>query len=386
VAFHQDGGSVTARLCEKNVERSESFRWVIGADGAHSFVREYLGVPFSGETVHMSFILGDLTLEGDLPGDELAVYFVNSDVVFVGPLTSTTFRVVYACHNLGSRERPEDVTLADFDRAFERAGLRLRATGAAWKTPFHVNDRQAKRYRVGRVFLAGDAAHVHSPVAGQGMNTGIQDAANLVWKLAAVERGAPDSLLATYEEERAAVGHSVLQRTATGLRIGTTTNPVLRFLRDHVAPPLMHLRHVQDAVVGFVSETAIQYRHSGISEDHGGAGALRAGDRVPNPALGARRLLDPLARGAALLLAIGSKEADLPRETPGLSVSRLYPEGSPEIAALFGVEPAAFVVRPDGYLGYRGPLRGLAGRDGYLARIGAVAAVEEPRASPGATP
>jgi 2-polyprenyl-6-methoxyphenol hydroxylase-like FAD-dependent oxidoreductase len=155
-------------------------------------------------------------------------------------------------------------------------------------TPFHVNDRQAEHYRAGNVFLGGDASHIHSPLGGLGMNTGIQDAANLVWKLAAGARGANDSLLNSYEEERGAVGRSLLKFTDRGLKMATAANPFVESVRDAFLPLISGLRPIQKSFLGFVSETAIEYRSSSIVADHGGDGSLRAGDRMPDLTLDAK--------------------------------------------------------------------------------------------------
>src|SRR5215469_525325 len=134
----------------------------------------------------------------------------------------------------------KSVSLGDFQQAIDEAGIRLRVVGSEWMTPFSVNDRQAHHYRSGNIFLAGDAAHIHSPIGGQGMNTGIQDVANLCWKIAAAERGSPvpDRLLDSYEEERAAVGKSLFKLTERTLKLGTLENPLAVGLRDLVAPLL----------------------------------------------------------------------------------------------------------------------------------------------------
>src|ERR1019366_4133327 len=139
-----------------------------------------------------------------------------------------------------------------------------------WMTPFRVNDRQAKHYRIGNVFLAGDASHIHSPVGGQGMNTGIQDVANLGWKLAAVLRGGDLVLLDSYEEERGAVGKALLRFTERGLKLATASNPLLETVRDDLLSALSSLTPVQKAMLGFISETGINYRSSSIVKDFGG--------------------------------------------------------------------------------------------------------------------
>lgn len=203
---HPDG--VTSRLKNSDGRVEElSSRWVLGCDGSHSTVRELAGIPFAGGGINLSFFLGDLHLEGpDIPKDDLLLYLHRGDVVFLGPLSDTLTRVIVARHEQEASDplRGDSLALEDFQRAIDEVGVQVRVLSSEWMTPFRVSDRQAAHYRSGNVFLAGDASHIHSPLGGQGMNTGIQDTANLCWKLAAVVRGAadPEKLLDSYEEER----------------------------------------------------------------------------------------------------------------------------------------------------------------------------------------
>lgn len=393
LSFTQDDSGVTSqiRLPDGSTEELRT-SWILGADGAHSTLRSQLNIPFSGEAVHLSFLLGDLALEGDdLPGDGIVVHLHHGDVVFLGRLPSGSTRVIYANHDsmdssAGTSQQvsrsTQSVPLEAFNGAFDRMGLHLQATASDWSTPFHVNDRQAGKYRVGRALLAGDASHIHSPVGGQGMNTGIQDAANLAWKLAAVERGAHSSLLDTYESERTEVGRELLQRTGAALHTATSTNPAVAFFRDHLARAATSLEAVQRTAAGFVSETAIQYRSSPLSEDHGGHGSLHPGDRVPNPTLPgtasqpARDLLAPLSSARSLLLAVNTPDlpSNVPADSPHLAVLSLTTTGHPELRDLFGTEPAFFVIRPDGYLGLRAPATSQSDIQAYLDLVGALPA------------
>ena len=339
-------------------------RWVIGADGAHSTVREKMGVAFEGGGVGLSFFLGDCEVEGaDVPGNELAIHVHHGDVLFLGRLSDRVVRLIVATHDQQGQEK-RDVTIEDLQRALDRMGVRAKIKSAEWLTPFHVNDRQAKHYRIGNVFLAGDACHIHSPVGGQGMNTGMQDVANLAWKIAAVARGASDTLLDSYEEERGEVGRALLRFTERGLKLATTTNPVVEKARDIFAPLLTMLDPVQHRAVGFISETAIDYRSSSIVHDYGGDGHLRAGDRIPDlPLRGSSRqasLLDgwtvPRHRVFGLNLDqddIQTMRTDLPNvDVVVLATTDLEYEGR----RLFGDDGKIFVLRPDGYLGFRSPM------------------------------
>ncbi len=258
-------------------------RWLIGCDGAHSTVREKTGTPFQGGGVGLSFFLGDLELEGpDAPQDDLTIHVRRGDVIFMGRLSDKLVRMIVALHSEQQKDEHRQLTTADFQQAVDQVGVRVNVRSVAWTSPFRVNDRKARAYRIGHIFLAGDASHIHSPVGGQGMNTGIQDVANLAWKMEAVMRGAHPCLLDSYEEERGDVGKALLRFTERGLKMATITNPLIEGVRDLLAPLISNMKPVQRALIGFIAETAIEYRSSSIVWDHGGDGDLRAGDRLPD--------------------------------------------------------------------------------------------------------
>jgi 2-polyprenyl-6-methoxyphenol hydroxylase-like FAD-dependent oxidoreductase len=350
---HPDGGT-----------EEISPRWVLGCDGAHSAVREKTGTAFEGGGVGLSFYLGDCEVEGeDLPQDELSLHVRHGDVLFMARLSDRVVRLIAALHEEGANSKAE-ITVEDLQGIVDRIGVRIKIKSGEWLTPFHVNDRQAKHYRIGDVFLAGDASHIHSPVGGQGMNTGIQDAANLCWKLAAVARGADDSLLDSYEEERGEVGKALLRFTKRGLKLASTANPVVERVRDALAPIVTKLSTVQHNAVGFVSETAIEYRSSSAVRDYGGDGHLRAGDRVPDLPLrnpnGRTSILgdwtSPKHRVIALNLDTDDIET-LVRSVPDAEVVPLKTEDlDREGKRLFGDDGKLFMLRPDGYLGFRAPM------------------------------
>jgi hypothetical protein len=428
LSFRNDKNGVEAQLRHHSgVTQSFAARWLIGCDGAHSVVRRELQVPFEGDTVGLDFFLGDLELEGpDAPGEELRVHSHRGNVVFIGRLDDKLHRVIVVLHPGQETARADrQPALEDFQSAIDGTGARITVKSSSWVTPFHISQRKAKQYRVDSAFLAGDASHIHSPVGGQGMNTGIQDAANLGWKIAAVGDGAGVELLDTYNEERGAVGETLLRVTSRGLSAATSDNPILEGLRNLIAPAVTNLEVVKRALAGFVSETGIDYRGSSIAADYGGGGSLRAGDRVPNPDVefaGGKqgRLLDPLKDGRALALAIGIEDvrkvrARVPRanvlelrcadgilgtemESPEVScvgelrgrhaVSAEFPDSfgvgtaaaarafmpigllTPEITKLLGTENRVVVIRPDGYLGFRGSMDDLARLDDYARLTG----------------
>jgi hypothetical protein len=278
--------------------------------------------------------------------------------------------------------------------AFTGGSLRLR--DPVWLTYFRLHHRHATRYRAGRVFLAGDAAHVHSPAGAQGMNTGIQDAWNLGWKLALVSKGVADeALLDSYEAERRPVGRLVLRFTDRATRIATSPSPLLRLLRTQVVPRLAPLalrsKRGRSLVYRTLSQLAIRYRHSPAVEE--GQPAPRRGpkacERLPDARIArdgqTSWLQEALATPTVHLLLCGSpldwdgnQVAALQDRYAGLvSIHRLAREPAPGVLhdvdgqafARLGVERAAhFLVRPDGYVAYRSGGPDLNGLERYLAR------------------
>jgi 2-polyprenyl-6-methoxyphenol hydroxylase-like FAD-dependent oxidoreductase len=360
----QDGIHATLRHADGQIEEVEP-RWVIGCDGAHSTVREKTGTPFEGGSIDLFFFLGDMELEGrDVPGEELSIHVCDGDLVFMARLSSKLVRLIVVLHGEQDQKDNHELTIEDFQKAVDRVGVGVKILSAEWMTPFRVNDRQAKHYRIGDVFLAGDASHIHSPVGGQGMNTGMQDIANLAWKMAAVARGADDTLLQSYEEERSAVGRALLRFTERGLKLATSSNPMIEKVRDVLAPIVTSLHPVQRKAIGFISETAIEYRYSSVVSDCGGDGNLRAGDRMPDLSL--RNGMSGLtllsgwtkARHRAFAVNASNLEAHLIRADLGqadvvqLKTNELDEKG----LKVIGAESKLLIVRPDGYVGYRGPL------------------------------
>jgi 2-polyprenyl-6-methoxyphenol hydroxylase-like FAD-dependent oxidoreductase len=370
VQNEEEGVTVNLRRHDGG-EETESARWLIGCDGAHSKVRDESKIPFQGDQVALSFFLGDLELEGpDALEDELRVYFHRGDVVFIGRLNDRLSRVIVALHSQqGSEGNGRQPALEDFQQALDRAGIKLKVKTSTWMTPFRVSDRQAARYRLKSAFLAGDASHIHSPVGGQGMNTGIQDVANLAWKIAAAAHGAPDRLLDSYGEERGAVGKALLSRTSRVLSAATSANPFLETLRDALLHAGSKIPLVQEAIAGFVSETSIEYRGSSVVIDCGGPGELKAGDRMPNPDLHAGErtpLLAPLSDARPLVLAVDvPDEARLHERVPRANFLAMNSSTGAASAGramdavltrLVGKGGRILVVRPDGYIGFRGGL------------------------------
>jgi 2-polyprenyl-6-methoxyphenol hydroxylase-like FAD-dependent oxidoreductase len=374
-------------------EEQVTFDWVIGCDGLHSAVRDLSGIPFIGSTYPDEGVLGDVDIRWPLPDGQIAICPGVTGVLLAFPLPgSHHFRAILiqpARAGVDERQLGEEEFVADVQAALPRFphGAPVELLGVHWLTRYRLHRKGAPAYHRGRCFIAGDAAHVHSPVGAQGMNTGIQDAYNLGWKLALVARGeAPASLLESYDAERRPVGETLLRVTdrffaiaAGGGRPGRT----VRRLLPTVAIRALQLPLVRKRVARFVSQTGIRYRGSPISvEAHGAsrldAAAPRAGDRAPDVELAPSQWLAGLLHGPrhTLLLFAGRSTALLERFATMSEeivarygslvrpvIIRLDP-AHPAIGEVdrrgaahdrYGAEQGAiYLVRPDGYIAFRG--------------------------------
>ncbi|GAA1555322.1 FAD-dependent monooxygenase [Dactylosporangium maewongense] len=233
--------------------------YVVGADGVHSAVREAIGMPFPGKAVLRSIMLADVRLT-DAPRDVLAVNAVGDAFAFVAPFGDGWFRV-FCWDRLAQRPDSAPLELDEVRDVTRRAlGTDFGMREARWLSRFHSDERQVPQYRQGNVFLAGDAAHVHSPAGGLGMNTGLQDAANLSWKLAAVAQGwAPDGLLDTYQSERHPVGELVLRSSGGLIRLAMLHSRAARAGRNLLGGALLHVPTIMRKAAGTVSGIGIDY-------------------------------------------------------------------------------------------------------------------------------
>jgi hypothetical protein len=268
----------------------------------------------------------------------------------------------------------DEVTL-DRVRALyaERTGdQQSRVSDPTWLTRFKIHSRMVARFRKGRIFLAGDAAHLHSPSGGQGITTGMQDAYNLAWKLAQVLReGAPEALLDSYDEERRPAARAVLATTESNTRLLFATSPVGKWFRNRVFLPLLGTRPVQRRLVTRLSQLDMSYRGSSLSRQLGRR-RLRAGDRAPDVILqGAPPVALFTLLGRTRFVALLTREEDdLARRLTALGVETRVVAVDGDLRQLYGARSGdLWLIRPDGYVGLRCPM---ARRDfviAYLAQL-----------------
>ncbi|MGX1130733.1 2-polyprenyl-6-methoxyphenol hydroxylase-like FAD-dependent oxidoreductase [Streptomyces glaucescens] len=328
----QDADGVTVEAVEADGS-SASLRaaYVVGADGMRSAVRTAVGIPFPGRSVIRSVVLADVLL-AEQPEGLLTVDAVGDAFAFIAPFGDGYHRVI-GWHR--GRNVPDDTPL-DLAEIKEITRLALgRDYGmhdARWMSRFHSDERQAPAYRMGRVFLAGDAAHVHSPAGGQGMNTGMQDAANLGWKLAQVLHGhAGPELLDTYQSERHPVGKAVLRSSGGIVRLAMAKRPWTLALRAALTTFLDHAAPARRRALGQI--TGIGYRYPAPRGTH-----PLTGTRVPDVALaGGGRLYEALRGGRFVLITPDAYEAGDGRKDR-LTTARWASD-----------RRTALLVRPDGY-------------------------------------
>jgi 2-polyprenyl-6-methoxyphenol hydroxylase-like FAD-dependent oxidoreductase len=395
VGFEEGSSAATAvlRHADGRTERMTA-DYVVGCDGAHSAVRIFSGIPFPGSTYPDECLLGDVEMHWRLPDEQLSICPATDGVLLAFPLPGQHhFRIIMilpASQEEESRHLEADEFLAQLRRLVPRIGgaaAEPTVLATRWLTRYRLHRRGVPVYRKGRAFVAGDAAHIHSPAGAQGMNTGIQDAYNLGWKLALVVRGVmAASVLDTYNDERHRVGDLLLKSTdrmfavlAGGGRVGLAIRRVL---------PALGIQMLGFPVIGrriarFVSQTGIRYRNSALSTEAHGTGRLprhapHAGDRAPDVELGYQRRISDLLRGpqhtlllfggrstalierfSQLATEVAGRYGDLVRPVVLRLPNAQPPRGEVDDRGAaherYGADPGAiYLVRPDGYIGFRG--------------------------------
>ncbi len=284
VGFEDHGNGVTAEIRHADGTAEQvAADYLIGCDGARSRVREVLGTGFPGGTYERVFYVADVQVDGPLANHQLHVALDDADFLAVFPLKANGAArligaVLPSALTRGGELGWEDVSPAVLGR------LQINVRKVNWFSTYHVHHRVASQFREGRAFLVGDAAHIHSPVGGQGMNTGIGDAVNLAWKLAAVvQQRADATLLDSYEPERLAFARKLVATTDRAFTFSSANGPVARVVRFQILPRflpwLLNRAFMRRLLFRTISQTLVNYRHSTLSD--GATGSLHGGDRLP---------------------------------------------------------------------------------------------------------
>jgi 2-polyprenyl-6-methoxyphenol hydroxylase-like FAD-dependent oxidoreductase len=365
--FSQDAVGVRARVRDADgTVQSIEAKYLAGCDGPKSLVRHQLDLSFEGSSFERTFYVADSRIQGNLSHEAINVCFAKDAFVVFFPLKGDQrFRVVGVFPEEFKKDEGEVLYEEIKTKIHEQSKLDLELYDVEWFSTYKVHTRHASSFSKERCFLVGDAAHIHSPAGAQGMNTGIQDAYNLAWKLALVIRGhANGRLLKTYNEERLENAKHLLRTTDRMFEFAAGTDWLLEFLRTTVLPPIagyiLHFDPVRKLFFPLVSQIGINYRHSSLSQHEGDENfEVKAGDRMPYLLINGKSVFDQLREPKFHWLAFSSTPNA--GQTSMTEIERPYADLvdvneislNPKVAELFGTkEPFNLLLRPDNHIAF----------------------------------
>ena len=358
-SFSQFAEHVKADVKNKNGETETiEAKYLVGCDGAKSPVRHALGLEFTGSTLERLFYVADAQIEWKFSHDALHVCLAQNTIAAFFPMPGEKrFRIVGTFPE-GHEGEEGEILYEEIERQIKKdAEVELDIHDVNWFSVYKVHTRHVNRFSRGRCFLAGDSAHIHTPAGAQGMNTGIQDAYNLAWKLASVLDGKADAkLLETYNEERLPNAERLLQTTDRVFNLGASDEWFVSFFRTQIFPYVanfaLHFDAVRKFIFPLVSQIGINYRDSSLSETEGNF-AVKAGDRMPYFQVAGVSIYDKLKEPKFHLLTFYDGQTEMPpmvgtEEMPfDYSAFPLYPH----INEIFGCKYSfSVLLRPDNYV------------------------------------
>jgi 2-polyprenyl-6-methoxyphenol hydroxylase-like FAD-dependent oxidoreductase len=389
----KSNGKIVASINTRNGTRELSCDWLIGADGAHSEVRNQMQIPFNGDTYPHRFYLADVVLENNFDEGYINLFLEKNGFVGLFPLPeSKGYRLIgnIPKNHLDNR----NLALADvLPVANQLSGMDIKINKCNWFTTYRLHHKMAGQFKLENCFLVGDAAHIHSPVGGQGMNTGLQDAYNLAWKLASVVNGqCKPSILDSYAAERMAVAKKLLQTTDRAFNVIMSSNffagVFKKFILPHVLKWLWSKEKIRVDFFSVISQIGIQYRDSKLSLHLSTATRIKAGDRLPFlPVFDEKKQLwtdlhEWCAKPGFTLIAMGKlKEFDLFAIAKWITqhyqqtLNFFYLPPSAKNQSLFDAfeiregQQKSVIVRPDMYIGFITDWIDMEKMDNYLQHV-----------------
>lgn len=371
VSFRDDGETVRAVLRHGGVEETVTVAYLCGCDGSRSTVRHTLGLGFPGGTYDQMFFVADAEATGTTANGDINACLGTNTLQLVFPIRSSGMVRLIGLIPPALADR-DDLTFEHLRPVVEKQ-TGVHVSRVNWFSKYHVHHRVADHFRVGRAFLAGDAGHIHSPAGGQGMNTGIGDAVNLAWKLAAVlQRRANATVLDTYEPERITFARTLVDTTDRVFRFAVGSGVGSQILRTLVMPNLapfaLGFPTVRRAAFRVVSQVRIQYHDSALSSGH--AGEVQGGDRLPWVPFAGGDNFDPLTSVDWQVHVYGTASPVL-REAVNEHGLPLHEFAWSDATHDAGLEKdALYLVRPDGYVALADERQNVAQLMDYVTKFG----------------
>lgn len=382
VNFTQDAKGVKAQIQTSAGDiKIIQAKYLAGCDGAKSIVRHELDLKFEGNTFERLFYVADVSITGTLDHHFVHVFLAQSTITAFFPIKGgTRYRIVGTFPEDQAREESQIIYDEIEQQILKDTKLTLDITEVHWFSTYKVHSRHVNKFSEGHCFLAGDAAHIHTPAGAQGMNTGIQDSYNLAWKLALAVKGkANQPLLDSYNEERLENAKHLLKTTDRMFDFGATPDPIIAYLRTHVLPHVAGLAMSTDAVKNLVfpliSQIGINYPHSVLSEANHEIFHIKAGDRMPYFTLPNGSIYDELRQPRFHWLVFTNDPINLIRakmETIDTALIDFHQIPlSPPITEIFGTDqPFHLLLRPDNYIVFIAPKTSVSEVKAYFNKVG----------------
>jgi 2-polyprenyl-6-methoxyphenol hydroxylase-like FAD-dependent oxidoreductase len=372
VSYVEQANAIVARLRGPDDSEQECEAiYLAGCDGARSKVREIIGTGFPGGTYRHLFYVADVEATGAALDGELHIDLDTADFVAIFPLSGQGRGRLIGTVRDERADRAETLTFDDIS-SHAIGQMKVAISKVNWFSTYHVHHRVTEHFRKGRAFLAGDAAHIHSPAGGQGMNTGIGDAINLAWKLASVVKGRADAtLLDSYEAERIGFARRLVATTDQAFTLATSLGGFAAFVRTHLVPIVFPVIFKFEAVRRFafrtVSQTMINYRGTPLSR--GTAGQVQGGDRLPWVSIDGTDNFAPLVTMDWQVHVYGAAKAELAAACEQRGLPLHVFAWRDEFATAGLARDALYLLRPDSYVALADPEGAPASLDRYFADL-----------------